>query len=125
MLKEFKAFVSRGNLIEIAVGLVMALAVKAVIDALVQGMLMPIIGAAFGEPSFDALTFTLNKSVFLYGTVISQLITFVAIAGALFFFVVRPFNAFQAKRASGKEEAPAAPREDIALLREIRDALAK
>ena len=108
-LKEFRDFVSRGNLIEIAVGLVMALAIKAVIDALVQGILMPIIGAIFGEPSFDALTLTLNESVFLYGTVITEIIKFVAIAAALFFFVLRPFNAFQAKRALGEEEAPAAP----------------
>ena len=94
MLKEFKEFVSRGNLIEIAVGLVMALAFKAVIDALVQGLLMPIIAAIFGQPSFDSLTFTINDSVFAYGTVITQAVTFLLIAAALFFFVVKPFNAW-------------------------------
>jgi large conductance mechanosensitive channel len=123
MLKEFKDFVSRGNLVEIAVGLVMALAFKAVVDALVAGLIMPIIGAIFGEPSFDNLTFTINDSVFLYGTFITQAVTFVLIALALFFFVVKPFNAWQARKASGEEEAPAALPEDVALLREIRDAL--
>ena len=123
MLKEFKDFVSRGNLIEIAVGLVMALAFKAVVDALVAGLIMPIVGAIFGEPSFDSLTFTINDSVFLYGTFLTQLVTFVLIALALFLFVVKPFNAWQARRAAGEEEAAAAPPEDITLLREIRDAL--
>ena len=123
MLKEFKDFVSRGNLVEIAVGLVMALAFKAVVDALVAGLIMPIVGAIFGEPSFDNLTFTINDSVFLYGTFLTQLVTFLLIALALFLFVVKPFNAWQARRASVEEEAPAAPPEDIALLREIRDAL--
>jgi large conductance mechanosensitive channel len=123
MLKEFKDFVSRGNLVEIAIGLVMALAFKAVVDAFVAGLIMPIIGAIFGEPSFDNLTFTINDSVFLYGTFITQAVTFVLIALALFYFVVKPFNAWQARKASGEEEAPAAPPEDIALLREIRDAL--
>jgi large conductance mechanosensitive channel len=84
---------------------------------------MPIVGAIFGEPSFDALTFTINDSVFLYGTVITQLVTFTLVALALFFFVVKPFNAWQARQASGEEEAPAAPPEDVVLLREIRDAL--
>ena len=123
MLKEFKDFVNRGNLVEIAVGLVMALAFKAVVDAFVGGLIMPIIGAIFGEPSFDNLTFTINDSVFLYGTFITQTVTFLLIALALFYFVVKPFNAWQARKASGEEEAPAAPPEDITLLREIRDAL--
>jgi large conductance mechanosensitive channel len=123
MLKEFKDFVSRGNLVEIAVGLVMALAFKAVLDALVQGLLMPLIAAIFGEPSFDELTFTINDAVFAYGTVITQVVTFVLIALALFFFVVKPFNTWQARKAAGEEPEPAAPPEEIVLLREIRDRL--
>jgi len=123
LLKEFKDFVSRGNLIEIAVGLVLALAFKAVIDALVDGLLMPLVAAVFGQPSFDGLTFTINDAVFFYGAVITQIVTFLLVGAALFFVVVRPFNAWQARKASGEEEAPAVPPEDIALLREIRDAL--
>jgi large conductance mechanosensitive channel len=123
MVKEFKEFVGRGNLIEIAVGLVIALAFKALIDAFVSGVVMPLVGAIFGEPSFDSLSFTINDSVFLYGTVITQTVVFLLTALALFLFVVKPFNAWQARKASGEEEEPAAPPEDIVLLREIRDAL--
>lgn len=125
MLKEFKDFVSRGNLVEIAVGLVMALAFKAVVDAFVAGLVMPLVAAVFGQPSFDSLTFTINGADFLYGTVITQIVTFLAIAAALFFFVVKPLNAWHARVASGDEPEPAAPPEDVALLREIRDLLAR
>lgn len=123
MVKEFKDFISRGNLIEIAVGLVMALAFKAVLDAFVQGLLMPLVAAIFGEPSFDGLTFTVNDAVFAYGTVITQAVTFLLIALALFVFVVKPFNAWQARKVAGEEPEPAAPPEEIVLLREIRDRL--
>lgn len=123
MLKEFKDFVSRGNLVEVAVGLVMALAFKAVVDAFVAGLVMPLVAAVFGQPSFDSLTFTINGAEFFYGTVITQIVTFLAIAVALFFFVVKPLNAWHARRAAGDEPEPAAPPEDVALLREIRDLL--
>ncbi|MDX1689732.1 MAG: large conductance mechanosensitive channel protein MscL [Acidimicrobiia bacterium] len=123
MVQEFKTFVSRGNLIEVAVGLVMALAFKAVIDALVQGILMPIIAALFGQPSFDSLTFTVNDAVFAYGTVITQAVTFLLIALALFVLVIKPYNTWKARQQAGEEPAPAAPPEDVVLLREIRDAL--
>ena len=125
MLKEFKDFVSRGNLVEVAVGLVMALAFKAVVDAFVAGLVMPLVAAVFGQPSFDSLTFTINGAEFFYGTVITQIVTFLAIAVALFFFVVKPLNAWHARRAAGDEPEPAAPPEDVALLREIRDLLAR
>ncbi|NQV05678.1 large conductance mechanosensitive channel protein MscL [bacterium] len=125
MVKEFKDFISRGNLVEIAVGLVLALAFKSVVDAFVQGIVMPIVGVLFGEPSFDALTFTINDSIFFYGTFITQLVSFVLVALALFLFVVRPFNTWQARKAAGEEDEPAATPEDIALLREIRDSLKK
>lgn len=123
MLKEFKDFVSRGNLVEIAVGLVMALAFKAVVDAFIGGLVMPLVAAIFGQPSFDDLTFTVNGAEFLYGTVITQIVTFLAIAAALFFFVVRPLNTWHARRAAGDEPGSEAPPEDVALLREIRDLL--
>jgi large conductance mechanosensitive channel len=123
MLKEFKDFVNRGNLVEVAVGLVLALAFKAVVDAFIAGLIMPLVAAVFGQPSFDGLTFTINGAEFFYGTVITQIVTFLAIAAALFFFVVRPLNAWHARRAAGEEPAPVAPPEDVALLREIRDLL--
>jgi large conductance mechanosensitive channel len=125
MLKEFKDFISRGNLVEVAVGLVMALAFKAVVDAFVNGLVMPLVAAIFGKPSFDELAFTINGAEFLYGTVITQIVTFLAIAVALFFFVIKPLNALHARRAAGDEPGPEAPPEDVALLREIRDLLAR
>ena len=124
LVKEFKDFIARGNLIEIAVGLVLALAFKAVVDSLVEHIIMPIVGMIFGEPSFETLTFTINDSVFFYGSFITQVVIFLLTGLALFLFVVKPFNAWQARKAAGEEpEEPAATPEDIALLREIRDAL--
>jgi len=125
ILKEFKDFITKGNLIEIAVGLVMALAFTAVINALVNNVLMPLIAAIFGKPSFDDLTATLNESVIPYGTFITAVVTFLLIAAAVFFFVVKPYNAWKARRAKAEEAAPAAPAEEIVLLREIRDRLSR
>ena len=126
MLKEFKEFAVSGDLVATGVALVMALALAAVITALVENVLMPIVGIIFGEPSFDSLTWTVNDSVILYGSFITALITFLAIAFAVFFFIVKPYQAYKARRAAGDEPEPeSGPPEDIALLREIRDALSK
>jgi large conductance mechanosensitive channel len=125
ILKEFKGFVTKGNLIEIAVGLVIALAFTAVINALVANVLMPLIAALFGQPSFDDLTVTLNDAVIPYGAFITALVTFLLIAAAVFFFVVKPYNAWKARRAKVEEEAPTEPAEEIVLLREIRDRLSR
>ena len=122
LVDEFKAFALGGNLIEIAVGLVLALAFAAVVGALVDFLIMPIVGIIFGEPSFDNLTLTINDSVILYGSFITAVVKFLMIALALFLFVVKPYNMWKARTAAGEEEAPPPP-EDIALLREIRDSL--
>jgi large conductance mechanosensitive channel len=124
--KEFKEFALGGNLVEVAVGLVMALALAALIGSLVEHVLMPIVGIIFGEPSFDeALIATVNDSEIRFGSFITQVVTFLSIAFAVYFFVVKPWNAYKARVSSGEEEAPAAPPEDVVLLREIRDSLAK
>lgn len=125
ILKEFKDFITKGNLIEIAVGLVIALAFTAVINALVNNILMPLIAAIFGKPSFDDLTVTLNDAVIPYGAFITAVVTFLLIAAAVFFFVVKPYNAWKARKAKAEEAAPAAPAEEIVLLREIRDRLSR
>jgi large conductance mechanosensitive channel len=123
VLKEFKDFALKGNLIEIAVGLVMALAFVAVIGALVESVLMPIVGIIFGEPSFDqTMILEVNGSQILFGSFIQAVVVFLMIAFAVFFFVVKPYDAIKARQASGEEEAPE-PAEDIVLLTEIRDAL--
>ena len=93
MLKEFKEFLLRGNLIEIAVGLVLALAFTAVVTSLVEDLITPIIAAIFGQPDFSGLTFTINDSTFRYGEFLNALIAFVLIAAVLFFLVVKPVNA--------------------------------
>ena len=98
MVKEFREFLLRGNLVETAVGIVIGLAFAAVIGALVTGLITPLIAAIFGEPNFDRLSFTINGSEFLYGTFINALITFLLIAVVVFFLVVKPVNALMARR---------------------------
>ena len=98
MLKGFKDFITKGNLIETAVALVMALATTALIKALVDDLITPIIGAIFGETDFSSLTFSVNGSEFLYGAFISAAITFVSVGAAVYFFIVKPYQAYQAHR---------------------------
>ena len=119
MVKEFKEFAFGGNLVEIAVGLVMALALTALVGSLVEHVVMPIVGIIFGEPSFDgALIATINDSEIRFGSFLTAIVTFIAIALGVFFFVVKPYKAYKARVAAGTEE-PAPPPEDIVLLREI------
>jgi large conductance mechanosensitive channel len=90
MIKEFKDFLFRGNIIELAVAFVMGLAFAAVVNSLVNNLVMPIVAAVIGKPDFGSLTFTIHRSVFHYGAFITDLIQFVAIAAAVFFFIVKP-----------------------------------
>src|SRR6476620_1837895 len=87
MLKEFKDFLLRGNIVELAVAFVMGLAFAAVINSLVNNLIMPIIAMIIGKPDFSDLTFTINDAVFRYGAFITDVIQFLAIAAAVFFFV--------------------------------------
>lgn len=98
MLEGFKTFITRGNLIETAVALVMALATVALVNSFIESLVTPLIGAVFGEPSFEDLTFTINGSEFAYGAFINAAITFVSIGAAVYLFIVRPYEAFQARR---------------------------
>lgn len=92
MLSEFKTFILRGNVIELAVGVVMGVAFNEVIQAIVKGLITPLIAAIVGEPDFSALRFRVNGSVFTYGQVLNALFSFLATAAAIFFFVVKPLN---------------------------------
>ena len=94
---EFKAFLLRGNLIDLAVAIVIGLAFTALINSLVADLLTPIIAAIFGEPSFDELTFTINGSVFAYGHFLNAVLTFLIVAAVVFFLVVRPVNYMMAR----------------------------
>jgi large conductance mechanosensitive channel len=108
LVSEFRAFLLRGNLIELAVAFVMGLAFAAVITSFVDDLVMPIIAAIFGKQDFSDLTFTINDAVFRYGAFITAVIQFVAVAAAVFFFVVKPTQAILARRARGEdaEEIP-------------------
>ena len=98
MLKDFRAFLLRGNVVDLAVAVVIGAAFGAVVTALVADLLTPIIAAIFGKPDFSSLTFTINNSVFRYGSFLNALIAFVSIAAAVFFFVVQPVNALMRRR---------------------------
>jgi len=98
ILEEFKAFIMRGNLIELAVAFVLGLAFAALVTAFVADLITPIIAAIFGKPDFSDLDFTINGSRFAYGDFINALITFISIAAAIFFFVVKPMEAITARR---------------------------
>ena len=103
LANEFKAFLLRGNVVDLAVAVVIGAAFGAVVAALVEDIFTPLIAAVFGQPDFSRLNFTINGSTFLYGDFINALITFVVIAAVIFFLVVKPVNALMARR---QVEAP-------------------
>ena len=105
MLTEFRQFILRGNIVELAVAVVIGVAFGAVVNAFVADIITPIIAAVGGKPDFGALTFTINGSHFLYGAFLNEVIAFVMIAAAVFFFVVKPVNALEARRARNEPEA--------------------
>ena len=97
-MKDFKEFLLRGNLVDMAVGIVIGLAFAAVVTALVADLVTPLIAAIGGKPDFGSLTFTINSSHFLYGAFLNALISFVVIAAVVFFLVVKPVNALMSLR---------------------------
>ena len=126
LFKEFKEFVTKGNLIDLAVAFIIAGAFATVVGGLVNFVIMPLIAAIAGKPSFDSLTVTVHNSVIPYGSFITVLVNFLLVAAAVFFFIVKPYNMWRARQANAVEAAPAAapaPAEEILLLREIRDRL--
>ena len=104
MLKDFRDFLLRGNIVELAVAFVMGVALAAVVNSFVNDLIMPIIAMIIGKPDFSDLTFTINDAVFRYGAFITALITFVAIAAAVFFFVVKPMDAIMKRVSKPTEE---------------------
>ncbi len=102
---EFKEFLLRGNLVDLAVAIVIGVAFTAVVTAFVADIITPVIAAIFGKPDFSSLDFTINGSRFAYGDFLNALFTFVIIAFVLFFFVVKPVNALMAR---SKTEEPVA-----------------
>jgi len=107
MLKGFRQFVFRGNVLDLAVAVVMGGAFGAVVTALVKDLLTPLIAAVVGKPDFSAIELTVNGSRFLVGDFINALVSFVLIAAAVYFFIIVPVNAIVARARRG--EAPADP----------------
>src|SRR5690242_11567307 len=105
-MKGFKAFLLRGNVVDLAVGVVIGIAFGAVVTAFVKDLVTPLIAAIGGKPDFSTLYFTVNNSKFLYGDFINAVIAFLVIAAVIYYFVVLPINALVAR---SRKEAPADP----------------
>jgi large conductance mechanosensitive channel len=104
MLNEFRDFRLRGNIVKLAVAFVMGVAFGALFTSFVDNLLMPIVAMIIGKPDFRELTFTINDAVFRYGSFLTGLLSFVAVAIAVFFFVVKPVNALMNRLRSPVEE---------------------
>ena len=121
MVKEFRDFLMRGNLLELAVAFVMGLAFAALVGSFIASFVMPFISMIIGEPDFSELTFTVNDAVFTYGSFITALITFVSTAAAIFFFVVKPANAVMTRSTEPGEDVDDEERRHQELLAAIRE----
>lgn len=122
MVQEFRDFIAKGNMIDIAVGFIMGAAFIALIGALVDDVLMPIVAIPFGEPSFDSIVWTINGSEILVGAFLTAVVAFLLVAAAVFFFIVKPYNAYRDRMAADEEEESGP--DEVELLTQIRDSLA-
>jgi large conductance mechanosensitive channel len=121
MLKGFREFISRGNVVDLAVAVVIGAAFTLVINSVVDGLINPLVAAIFGEPDLTQVgTFEINNAAFSLGLILDALFNFLIVAAAIYFVIVVPINKLRARKAQ-EEEAEVA--EEVALLREIRDAL--
>ncbi len=118
MLKGFKDFIMRGNVLDLAVAVIIGGAFGAIVNSLVKDVITPAIGAIGGQPDFSAI----KLGPVLIGNFLNAIVSFLFIAAALYFFVVVPFNRLTKKR---EEPAPPPPKEEVVLLKEIRDLLAR
>jgi large conductance mechanosensitive channel len=118
MLKDFRQFLLRGNLVDLAIAVVIGAAFGAVVAALVKDIITPLIAAIGGQPDFSGLDFTINKSRFAYGDFLNAILTFVIIAAVVFFFVVKPVNALL-ERMQTSEPVDEETRECPACLSQI------
>jgi large conductance mechanosensitive channel len=123
ILKEFKDFISRGNVIDMAVGVIIGAAFGKIVSSLVDDILMPVIGVALGGINFSSLSISIGNATVRYGMFIQNIIDFVIVALCIF-FIVKTMNKFFKKK---EEPAPETPKksDEVLLLEEIRDALKK
>jgi large conductance mechanosensitive channel len=122
LLGDFRKFIMRGNVLDLAVAVIIGIAFNAVVNSLVNDVIMQIIAAIVGKPNFDSLTFTIGDGIIYYGKFLTALINFLIIAATLF-VIIRAFEELQKRRKGTEEELEDAP-EDIVLLTQIRDLLA-
>jgi large conductance mechanosensitive channel len=125
-MKGFRQFLMRGNVVDLAVAVVVGTAFTAVVKSVVENLFTPLIAAIVGKPDFSGLTFRINGSVFRYGSFINDLITFLSVAAVIYFVVVLPLAKLNERRAAGQvpvEEEPVRT-DEARLLIEIRDLLA-
>ena len=128
MLKGFRDFILRGNVVDLAVAVVIGTAFTAVVTALVKDIITPLIAAIAGKPDFSTLKFTVHHSTFLYGEFVNAVVSFLLVAGAIYFFVIVPVKhlaELRARRRAAGDAAdePEIPSDEVIVLREIRDLL--
>ena len=119
MIKGFREFITRGNVVDLAVGIIIGAAFGAVVTSFTDDVLMPFIGAIVGKPSFDLLTFTVGDGVIRYGAFITALVNFLIIAAAVYFFIVAPINHLRARFSTPEEAELAKEDRMIELLEQI------
>jgi len=103
---EFRAFILRGNVLDLAVAVIIGAAFGAVVASLVENILTPLIAAIFGKPDFSNLSFEINNSAIMYGAFLNAVIAFLLVAAAVFFFVIKPFNLLMERRRKQTEADP-------------------
>jgi large conductance mechanosensitive channel len=109
LLQDFKKFLMRGNLVELAVAFIIGAVFAVLVKAFIADLITPIIALIVGEPNFGALHFTINHSQFAYGDFLNNLVTFITTAAVVFFFVVKPYNALMARRPSEEPNTKECP----------------
>lgn len=124
MLKGFKEFIMRGNVVDLAVAVVIGAAFGRIVTALVNGLISPLVAAIFGKPDLTGVgNFTINEAQFSIGLILQELINFLFVAAAVYFVIVLPLNKLNERRRRGEEPEADTLTTDQELLTEIRDAL--
>ena len=100
IVQEFKSFIMRGNLVELAIAFIMGAVFAALVKAFIADLITPIIALIVGKPNFDSLSFTINSSHFMYGDFINYLITFLTTAAVVFFFIFKPYDHLMTRRVT-------------------------
>lgn len=122
MLQEFREFITKGNLVTLAVGFIMGVAFSAIVSSLVNDVIMPVVAIPFGQPDFSTLTWTINDAEIRWGAFVTSAVVFLLTALAVFFFIVKPYNTLETRIGSEDAEEDPGPSE-LDLLTEIRDLL--